>query len=156
MWRKLNVNKIKMAADETKFSELEKSLHAFSFTVEFCTCILSPYFKTFMEIRNRFQGMNSASLCSLAGRYDNPLPTRFLAPTDCLKIPALYIIFTAVAGEFLCLNSGWMLRFRTLTNYSPPFVDPQLIWSPLVIVPHEHVIPIILFTKITGTIVKEC
>ncbi len=27
-----------------------------------------------MEPRNRFQGMNSASLCSLAGRYDNPMP----------------------------------------------------------------------------------
>jgi hypothetical protein len=26
---------------------------------------------------------------SLAGRYDNPIPTRFLAPIDCLKIPAL-------------------------------------------------------------------
>ncbi len=24
-----------------------------------------------------------------AGRYDNPIPTRFLAPIDCLKIPAL-------------------------------------------------------------------
>jgi hypothetical protein len=46
---------------------------------------LSP----FMEPRNRFQGMNSASLCSLAGRYDQPLPPRFLAPIDCLKIPAL-------------------------------------------------------------------
>jgi hypothetical protein len=23
------------------------------------------------------------------GRYDNPIPTRFLAPIDCLKIPAL-------------------------------------------------------------------
>jgi hypothetical protein len=33
--------------------------------------------------------MNSASLYSLAGRYDKPLPTRFLAPMDCLKIPAL-------------------------------------------------------------------
>jgi hypothetical protein len=31
--------------------------------------------------------MNSASLCSLAGRYDNPIPTGFLAPLDCLKIP---------------------------------------------------------------------
>jgi hypothetical protein len=28
-------------------------------------------------------------VCSLAGRYDNPIPTRFLAPIDCLKIPAL-------------------------------------------------------------------
>jgi hypothetical protein len=32
--------------------------------------------------------MNSASLCSLAGRYDNPIPPRFLSPIDCLKIPA--------------------------------------------------------------------
>ncbi len=47
-----------------------------------------PVFSTFMEPRNRFQGMNSASLCSVAGRYDNPIPTRFLAPIDCLKIPA--------------------------------------------------------------------
>jgi hypothetical protein len=38
--------------------------------------------------QNRFQGMNSASLCSLAGRYDIPIPPRFLAPKDCLKIPA--------------------------------------------------------------------
>ncbi len=42
----------------------------------------------FMEPRNRFQGMNSASLCRLADRYDNPIPTLFLAPIDCLKIPA--------------------------------------------------------------------
>ncbi len=42
-----------------------------------------------MEPRNRIQGMNFASLCSLAGRYDNPIPTRFLAPIDCLKIPPL-------------------------------------------------------------------
>ncbi len=32
--------------------------------------------------------MNSASLCSLAGRYDNPIPTRYLAPMDCLKMPS--------------------------------------------------------------------
>ncbi len=44
---------------------------------------------TFTEPRNRFQGMNSVSLCSLAGRYDNPISTRCLAPIDCLKIPAL-------------------------------------------------------------------
>jgi hypothetical protein len=42
-----------------------------------------------MEPRNRFQGINSASLCSLAGRYDNPIPTRCLALIDFLKIPAL-------------------------------------------------------------------
>ncbi len=34
--------------------------------------------------------MNSASLCSLTGRHKNPIPTRFLAPIDYLKIPALY------------------------------------------------------------------
>jgi hypothetical protein len=25
----------------------------------------------------------------MAGRYDNPIPTRFLAPIDCSKSPAL-------------------------------------------------------------------
>ncbi len=29
----------------------------------------------------------SARLCSLAERYDNPIPTRFLVPIDCLIIP---------------------------------------------------------------------
>ena len=41
-----------------------------------------------MEPRIHFQGMNSTSLCSLAGRYDKPIPTWFLAPTCCLNIPA--------------------------------------------------------------------
>ncbi len=45
-------------------------------------------FETFKEPKNRFQVTNSASLCSLAVLYDNPIPTRFLAPIDCLKIPA--------------------------------------------------------------------
>jgi hypothetical protein len=36
----------------------------------------------------RFLETDSASLCSLPGRYDNPIPTRFLAPIDCCKIPA--------------------------------------------------------------------
>jgi hypothetical protein len=31
--------------------------------------------------RNKFR--------SLVGRYDNPISTRFLAPIECLKIPAL-------------------------------------------------------------------
>jgi hypothetical protein len=37
---------------------------------------------------SRFFGIDSASLCSLAGRYDNPIPTLFLAPIDFLKIQA--------------------------------------------------------------------
>jgi len=45
-----------------------------------------PNFWTFKEPKKRFQRTNSARLCSLAGRYDNPIPTRFLAPKDCLKI----------------------------------------------------------------------
>jgi hypothetical protein len=60
-----------------------------------------------MEPRNRFQGINSGSLCSLAGRYDNPIPTRFLSPKDCLKIPAqhsrMYRAGT-VSGRFKQLN----------------------------------------------------
>jgi hypothetical protein len=54
---------------------------------------LSRYFQTFMEPRNQFQGMNSASPCSLAGQYDNPILNRFLAPIDCLKIPALTMLW---------------------------------------------------------------
>jgi hypothetical protein len=27
-------------------------------------------------------------VCIMAGRYDNPIPTGFLVPTDCSKIPA--------------------------------------------------------------------
>ncbi len=47
-----------------------------------------PDFLTLKEPKNRFQGTKSARLCTLACRYDNPIPIRFLLPTDCLKIPA--------------------------------------------------------------------
>jgi hypothetical protein len=40
--------------------------------------------------------MNSVSLCSLAGRYDNPIPPRFLAPIDSLKIPALKVVLVSL------------------------------------------------------------
>ncbi len=50
---------------------------------------LSSNFHTFKEPKNRFQGTNSTRLCSLAGRYDNPIPNRFLVPIDCLKKQAL-------------------------------------------------------------------
>ncbi len=49
----------------------------------------SWYFKTFRDPRNRFQGIDTASLCRLTDRYDNSIPTRFLAPIDCSKIQAL-------------------------------------------------------------------
>jgi hypothetical protein len=32
--------------------------------------------------------IDSASLSSLAGRYDNPTPIRFLTPINCSTIPA--------------------------------------------------------------------
>ncbi len=38
----------------------------------------------------RSPGIDFASLFSLAGRYGNPIPTRFLAPIDCYKITALW------------------------------------------------------------------
>ncbi len=50
---------------------------------------LSPNFLTFKKPRNRIQGIESASQWSLAGQYDNLIPTRFPVPTDCSKIPAL-------------------------------------------------------------------
>ncbi len=57
------------------------------------TCLLlfllsayqSSNFKTFEEPKNRFQGINFPSLFILAGRYDNPILTRFLATIDCFK-----------------------------------------------------------------------
>jgi hypothetical protein len=52
--------------------------------------IPEPEILSFKEPRNRFHGMNSASLFSLAGRYDSHIPTRFQAPIDCLKIPAMF------------------------------------------------------------------
>jgi hypothetical protein len=46
--------------------------------------IQRPNFFTFKEPKEP----NPPGLRSLAGRYDNPIPTRFLAPIGCLKIPA--------------------------------------------------------------------
>jgi hypothetical protein len=106
-----------------------------------------------MEPRNRFQWMNSAILCSLAGRYDNPIPTRFLAPIDFLKISALLIqgmqliIQTAqilqldsghrftVQGE--CCKAIPALLFNNLArqyNVTPPYqwnrpFLEQLLWN---------------------------
>jgi hypothetical protein len=48
-----------------------------------------PECLNFEGAKNRFQETNSARLNSLAGRYNNSIPTRFLAPINCLKIPAL-------------------------------------------------------------------
>jgi hypothetical protein len=42
----------------------------------------------FVESRIRFPGIDSASLFSLEGQYNNPIPTQFLVPIYCLDIPA--------------------------------------------------------------------
>jgi hypothetical protein len=56
--------------------------------------------------------MNSASLCSLAGRYENPIPYRCLAPIDCLKIPALYC---SSLREYQSVRFSW--HNMTVYNY---------------------------------------
>jgi hypothetical protein len=62
--------------------------------------VQSPNFEflNFMEPKNRFQGIDSASLCSPAGQ-DNPILTRFLAPIDCLQIPALDSLAAPLPGS---------------------------------------------------------
>jgi hypothetical protein len=72
-----------------------------------------------MGPRNRFQGMNSASLRSLTGRNDDPIPPRFLAPIDFLKIPAQVIIPTHVGcgggcDEGTYCTCQWSGRERTV------------------------------------------
>ncbi len=70
--------------------------------------IQSPYFKTLMEPRNRFQGMNSASLWSLAGRYDNPIPPRFLAPIDYLKFQLSIVCVFCHWESCSQIHSHWL------------------------------------------------
>ncbi len=45
-------------------------------------------FNIFKEPRNQFQGIDSDSLCSHGGRYNNPAPIRFQVPIHCSKISA--------------------------------------------------------------------
>jgi hypothetical protein len=52
----------------------------------------------------RIPGIDSASPCSLAGRYNNPIPTRFLAPIDCSKIPTQT---SKTGGDFNLLKGGY-------------------------------------------------
>ncbi len=55
--------------------------------------------------------MNSSSLCSLAGRYDNSVPTWFLAPNDGLKIPA------QEPRSKESIHPGWELIFGLLKRF---------------------------------------
>ncbi len=75
--------------------------HFLSFTYLSSTVVFKSFcdsrdgiIKIFKEPRDRFQGIDSASLCSLASLHDNPIPTLFLAHIDCYKIkfqsPGIY------------------------------------------------------------------
>ncbi len=59
----------------------------------------SPYLYTFMEPRNRFRGIEFASLCSLAGQYDKYgfvparlAENRYLVSIKDLQIRALFLL----------------------------------------------------------------
>jgi hypothetical protein len=68
-----------------------------------------------MEPKNRFQRINSISLCSPVDRYDNPIPTRFLAHIDCLKIPGL----VGKRSQFpTSMSSTSGLKIQKITDYS--------------------------------------
>jgi hypothetical protein len=63
------------------------------------------FYLTFKEPENRIQGTNSARLCSMAGRYDNPIPARLLAPMECLKVPKCEICHLFDFNEFYGVKS---------------------------------------------------
>ncbi len=51
------------------------------------------------------------------GRYDNPIPTRFLSPTDCLKIPALEGGVTHPPSLLLPLIPLYGSQLNTIPSY---------------------------------------
>jgi hypothetical protein len=72
----------------------------------------APIFN-FKEPKYRFQGID-AFRCSLAGRYDNPIPTRFLAHIDCLKIPAQLCPSTRHSVRGLQRDVSWLTNSALL------------------------------------------
>jgi hypothetical protein len=62
-----------------------------------------PEFLNYSGAQKSIPGINSS--CSRAGRYDNPIPTRFLAPIDCFKkkISSTVMNFWKGRDMFLCL-----------------------------------------------------
>ncbi len=86
----------------------------------------------FMGPRNWFQEINSASLCSLAGRYHNLIPPQFLAPIDFLKIPALYFlsIFSISHFPHSPIQSILIQYSPSLTSHSLKFTVFLFQYSP--------------------------
>ncbi len=71
--------------------------------------------------RNEFR-----QLCSLAGRYDNPIPTRFLAPIDSLKIPALYSKCVLYVYSKVSASAGhmaWKVVMHAIYNQSVSYFE---------------------------------
>jgi hypothetical protein len=56
----------------------------------------------------------------LAGRYDNPIPARFLAPMDCSQIPALISLLTLVSNY--SDDIGFKKYFFFSTNIKPGII----------------------------------
>ncbi len=54
----------------------------------------------------------------MAGRYDNPIPTRFLAPIDCFKIPARYAARLGIDSWALLKVYQYWLNLFTGTEYT--------------------------------------
>ncbi len=71
---------------------------------------ISPQRRYFFnkEPRNRFQGI--ANLCSLEGRDDNPIPTRFLAPIHCSKIPEPPVFINLFRSPGIDSQPGGLVR----------------------------------------------
>ncbi len=58
-----------------------------------------------MEARKRVStelSYRTASQARLAGRYENPIPTRFLSSINCSKIPALFAPLSVLSSLSLC------------------------------------------------------
>jgi hypothetical protein len=80
-------------------------------------CHLSPNFNTFKDPRNRFQGINSASLCSLAGRYDHPIYPSYSVPSpDGMIKNSIFVLLYWINKLFLIQHH---LPCELLHTYTP-------------------------------------
>ncbi len=90
---------------------------------------LNTEFLNYNEPKNRFQGINYASLCSLAGRYENLIPTRFLAPIDCLKISALAWIKVIMINVFRTLDKKPATHWMQLIFWQKIIINNKKFWT---------------------------
>ncbi len=70
------------------------------------------------------QGIDSVGVCSLAGRYDNRISTRFLAPIDFFKITAQRKINLRKQREWCTI-----CRIRYLKNQSEIFYNDDILFQ---------------------------